>query len=76
MEIFVKTRIGLNMTLDVESSDTIEEVKWKIRGKSGFLPYQQCLVFAGQKLQDDRTLADYQIPNEATIFLPTLLRGG
>ncbi len=76
MEIFVKTIIGLNMALDVESSNTIEEVKWKIRDKSGYLPYQQCLVFAGQKLQDDRTLADYQIPNEATIFLPMLLRGG
>lgn len=45
------------MALDVESSDTSEGVKWKIRDKSGYLPYQQCLVFAGQKLQDDRQVA-------------------
>ena len=76
MQVFVKTITGRNMTLEVDSNTSIQEVKGKIQQKEGIPVNSQRLIFAGKHLHDDKVLSDYNIQKDCTIHLVLRLEGG
>ena len=69
MQIFVKTLTGKTITLDAEASDTIETLKLMIESREGIPPASIHLLFAGRQLDDDRSLADYNIQRDSTLHV-------
>ena len=69
MKLYVKNLIGKTITFDVDSADTINQVKYRIYDKEGVPPYQQQVVFEAKYLENDRTLSDYNILNDSTLHM-------
>lgn len=70
MQIHIKETLqGLTFTVDVDSSDTIDNIKDKIENNDGFPKGRQCLIFANEQLEGKRTLAEYNICKESTLLL-------
>ncbi|MGN0523932.1 MAG: ubiquitin-like protein [Eubacterium sp.] len=69
MQIFVKTPESKHITLEVEPTDRIEDVKVKIQDKENILPEHQRLFFSGTELEDGNTLQDYSIQKDSTLQL-------
>jgi hypothetical protein len=76
IHITVKTLTGKAIALDVDTGDTIKVVKEKLETKEGYPASQQRLIYHGQQLDDDHTLADYKVQADDTLHLVMRLRGG
>jgi ubiquitin C len=72
-QFFVKMLTGKTLAFGCDGDDTIGHIKSMIEQQEGIPAHTQRLIFAGEQLEDHRTLADYQVGNEHTLHL--VLRG-
>lgn len=69
IQVFVENLNGKKITFEVDSSDTFEKIKEKIKEKEGILPNQYELILNGKELNNYNTLKDYNINKDSIIYL-------
>ena len=67
MYIYYRSLSGKLLTLEVEPFDKVYKLKYKIQIREGICSHLQNVKYGGKQLEDDRTLADYNIQNDSTI---------
>lgn len=72
----INTLTRAKVTISASPADTVEAVKGEVTRVTGLQPWSQSLIFAGQRLQDGRTLADYRVTNGSTLFLTQIVGSG
>jgi large subunit ribosomal protein L40e len=73
--VYVKTLTGGTISLSVNASDSIDQIKAQIQVREGIPPDAQILVFGGRQLENGRAIADYRVQKESTLHLVLRLRG-
>ena len=76
MQVFVKDFSGKTTTLDVEPSNSVEELKKKYEDLTGISSQEQRLIFAGKQLNDENAIEEYGIASNNTLHLTSFLLGG
>jgi hypothetical protein len=74
MQIFLRAVSGNTLTLEVEPSTLVEQLKRQIQDKEGIPLQQQRVVYAGKQLENNRAVSDYNIEKESTLYLLLRLR--
>jgi hypothetical protein len=69
MKVFIKPKAGAMVTVEVEPTEPIADVKAKIRAAMDFAAEKCFLLFSGTHLEDEKTLADYRIQDEFTLHI-------
>jgi hypothetical protein len=69
MQVFAKTEDNKTISLEVESSYVIDQVKSQIQDRMGIPSVRQRLFYAGKELEDGRSFSDYNIPQLITLRL-------
>ena len=69
MKIYIKISETETIDVDVEPSDSIENIKGKIQDKKGISPDSMDIYFNGKLLENSKTIGDYQIADESTLSL-------
>ncbi|KAH9608533.1 hypothetical protein KSS87_010988 [Heliosperma pusillum] len=76
MQIFLKTQTSMTITMEVDSTQSVASLKTLLQHKQGIPKDEQRLIFGGKQLEDDRTLAYYNIHNESSVDVLMRVRGG
>ncbi|CAG98594.1 NEDD8 family protein RUB1 [Kluyveromyces lactis] len=76
MQLKVKTLTGKEISVDVQSSETVYHIKELLEEKEGIPPSQQKLIFQGKQIDDNATIGSADLQDGSLLHLVLTLRGG